>query len=248
MSLASQYFDRLLATPPAPPPDDVAILDPRMGRIHGKEELARFASDSHSWLTNQKARVETVSVIRSDAREVAEFVLNVHLPSGPYPLPVAVVAGPVGANPAEITLYHSAWPISGEHLMRAPIHAADPALVLPGVVAKYQRALAAGDLEGVLATFEPDATVREPSGGPHVHQGPDRLRDYYTRLFSNGGGIAIEHCTVTDDGTSLALEYNVTRWGRTELSPQPGLAVYVRGKSGKLAAARIYNDVAPPAR
>ena len=35
----------------------------------------------------------------------------------------------------------------------------------------------------------------------------------------------------------------MVRWGRTELPPQAGLAVYVRGK---LAAARIYEDTAPP--
>jgi hypothetical protein len=34
--------------------------------------------------------------------------------------------------------------------------------------------------------------------------------------------------------------------GRTELPPQAGVAVYVRGESGKLAAARIYDDADPP--
>lgn len=31
-----------------------------------------------------------------------------------------------------------------------------------------------------------------------------------------------------------------------ELPPQAGIAVYVRGDSGKLAAARIYDDADPP--
>ena len=35
-------------------------------------------------------------------------------------------------------------------------------------------------------------------------------------------------------------------WGRTELPPQAGVAVYVRGDSGKLAAARIYDDADLP--
>jgi hypothetical protein len=43
-----------------------------------------------------------------------------------------------------------------------------------------------------------------------------------------------------------ALEYNVVKWGMTQLPPQAGVAVYVRGESGKLAAARIYDDVDPP--
>ncbi len=60
--------------------------------------------------------------------------------------------------------------------------------------------------------------------------------------FSNGGGIPLEHCTSTDDGRRCALEYNVVRWGRTEIPPEAGVAVYVRGVSGRLAAARIYDD------
>jgi hypothetical protein len=47
-------------------------------------------------------------------------------------------------------------------------------------------------------------------------------------------------------GHVCAIEYNVVSWGRTELPPEAGVAVYVRGESGKLAAARIYDDVGPP--
>ena len=65
-------------------------------------------------------------------------------------------------------------------------------------------------------------------------------------LFSNSGGIPLEHCAVVDNGRTCALEYNVRRWGRTELPRQAGVAVYVRGESGRLAAARIYDDVDPP--
>jgi hypothetical protein len=35
-------------------------------------------------------------------------------------------------------------------------------------------------------------------------------------------------------------------WGETELPPEAGVAVYVRGQSGRLAAARIYDDTDPP--
>ena len=113
-------------------------------------------------------------------------------------------------------------------------------------MAEYQRALAAGDVDAIVATFEPDGYAREPSGGEHTHRGPDGLRAFYEQLFSNGGGIALEHCSLIDDGRSCALEYNVVRWGRTQLPPQAGVAVYVQGPSGKLAAARIYDDVDPP--
>jgi hypothetical protein len=114
------------------------------------------------------------------------------------------------------------------------------------VVGDYQRALAAGDLESVLDLFEPVGHAREPAGSDYLHRGPEGLREFYESCFSNGGGIPLELCTLTDDGRTCALEYNVTRWGRTELPPQAGVAVYVRGESGKLAAARIYDDVDPP--
>jgi hypothetical protein len=88
--------------------------------------------------------------------------------------------------------------------------------------------------------------AREPAGGRHVHRGRDGLRSFYELLFSNGGGIPLEHCAVIDDGRSCALEYNVVRWGKTELPPQVGVAVCIRGPHGRLAAARIYDDTHPP--
>jgi hypothetical protein len=101
-------------------------------------------------------------------------------------------------------------------------------------------------VDSIVSTFEPDGYAREPAGGEYIHSGLDGLRAFYNRLFSDGGGIPLEHCAVVDDGEACALEYNVVRWGQTELPPQAGLAVYVRGESGKLAAARIYDDVEPP--
>ena len=71
------------------------------------------------------------------------------------------------------------------------------------------------------------------------------MRAFYELLFSNGGGIPLERCALIDDERACALEYNVVRWGKTEL-PEAGVAVYVRGQSGKLAAVRIYDDANPP--
>jgi hypothetical protein len=57
------------------------------------------------------------------------------------------------------------------------------------------------------------------------------------------GGIGIEHATVTDDGTTCAIEFNAVRFGKRALTPQAGLAIYERGPTGRLRAARIYDDV-----
>ena len=143
-------------------------------------------------------------------------------------------------------MYFSTWPLTGRHANRPPLLQPDPDLHEPDVVGEYQRALAAGDVEAILAAFEPDGYMREPAGDAYVHRGTDELRALYERFFSNGGGIPLEHCAVTDDGRACALEYNVVAWGRTELPPEAGLAVYVRGDSGKLAAARVYDDADPP--
>jgi hypothetical protein len=35
-------------------------------------------------------------------------------------------------------------------------------------------------------------------------------------------------------------------WGKTDLAPEAGVAAYVRGESGKLSAARMYDDTDPP--
>ena len=106
------------------------------------------------------------------------------------------------------------------------------------MIGEYQRALATGDVEAILAAFEPDGYMHEADGD--VHRGTDELRAHSEPLLSEGGGISLEHCAVIDDGRAGALEYNVVARGRTELAPQAGLAVYGRGDSGKLATARIY--------
>lgn len=55
------------------------------------------------------------------------------------------------------------------------------------------------------------------AGGRHVHRSADGLRAFYELLFSNGGGIPLEHCASTDDGRRCALEYTLVWWGRTEI-------------------------------
>jgi hypothetical protein len=146
-----------------------------------------------------------------------------------------------------IRVYHSLWPLTGEHRIRPPLLPEDPSLHAGGAPGDYQRALAEGAPEGILATFELDGYAQEPSGASYLYRGVEELREFYSHLFANGGGIGLEHCTLTDDGVRCAIEYNCVRWGATDIPPQAGVAVYERGGSGRLAAARIYDDVEPPA-
>jgi hypothetical protein len=186
--------------------------------------------------------VEDVDLVVTDRRTVEEVVLRLDGDDGRVELPVAIVADrSEDAHLVELRVYFSTWPRTGGHAIRPPLLQPDPDVREADVVGEYQRALAAGDVEAAVATFEPDGYVREPAGGVYVHRGSEELRALYELFFANGGGIPLEHCTATDDGRACALEYNVVRWGRTELPPEAGVAVYVRGATGKLAGARIYD-------
>jgi hypothetical protein len=223
------------------------VHHPVRGRIKGERAFRHFVTEMTSWLAAGNAEVEHVNWLITDPRGVEEVVLHVDGDGGRIGLPVALTADhDEDERIVELRLYFSSWPLAGRHTNRPPLLQPDLDLHGPDVIGEYQRALATGDVEAILAAFEPDGYMREPAGGEHVHRGADELRALYQLFFSNGGGIPLEHCTVTDDGRACALEYNVVTWGRTPLPPEAGLAVYVRGDSGRLAAARVYDDSDPP--
>ena len=218
---------------------------PVLGRIKGERAFERFVVETSGWFAERGITAEEVAVIRPPVVGVEEVLLQLDSDGGRIELPVAI-AGERDSDDrmVELRLYFSTWPLTGRHANRPPVLQPDPDADEPDVVGEYQRALAAGDVEGAVAAFEPDGYVREPAGGGHVHRGTEELRALYRRFFSNGGGIALEHCNVIDDGQACALEYNVVGWGETEMPPEAGLAVYVRGESGKLAAA-LALEIAP---
>jgi SnoaL-like protein len=223
------------------------LHDPVRGRVKGAPAFERFVVETNAWLAARNASVDDVDLLVTARRTVEEVVLRLDGEAGRVELPVAIAADrEADARLVELRVYFSTWPLTGGHAVRPPLLQPDPHLHEADVVGDYQRALAAGDAEAAVATFEPDAYVREPAGGPYIHRGHDELRALYDLFFSNGGGIPLEHCTATDDGRACALEYNVVRWGQTEMPPEAGIAVYVRGESGKLAIARIYDDSDPP--
>jgi len=225
------------------------LNDPRLGRVEGARGLRDFALEMADWLRKRDAVVENVALTHTPSRTVEEVVLHLLRNDGSMvELPVAIVAE---RNPDRtlktIRVYHSMWPLTGSHNVRPPLLPENPRLHPEGTPGDYQRALAEGDLEGIVGTFEPDGYAREPSGGSYLHRGAEGLREFYAHLFANGGGIPLAHCTLTDDGTRCAIEYNCVRWGVTDISPQAGVAVYERASSRLLSAARIYDDVEPPA-
>jgi ketosteroid isomerase-like protein len=227
-------------------PGEVVVYDPRAGEIRGHRQLRRFVGGNKSWLAQHRTRVETVASTSADGRAVVEFLGHVTGDGGELAWPVAVVAESPDDLSVVFRTYCSQWPVDGRRHLRPPI--LKPGDARPGdVVGRYQAALEAGDAEAVVSTFTPDGYYREPVGPHATHRGAAELRSFFTREFSTGGGIGLQHCMVTDDGVRCALEFNCVRWGSHDLTPQAGLGVYERGPDGLLAAVRVYHDVEPPA-
>jgi hypothetical protein len=220
-----------------------SVDDPFAGAVRGAAALERFVAERRAWLAARGAQLQPGQVTRVAGRTVVEAVLRLRHDGRDVDLPIAVVGdqasdGRVGA----LRVYHSFWPLEGKHRVRPPLLHQDPGGRLEGVVAAYQTALASGDVDAIVATFEPDGSFREPSGEPYVHRGQAALRKFMGQILG-AGGIGIEHATVTDDGLVCAIEFNAVRFGKRAIPPQAGLAVYERGSSGRLRAARIYDDV-----
>ncbi len=208
------------------------LNDPRVGQVEGARELRAFVGGTANWLRERDAVVENVALTRTSTRTIEEVVLHLLSDQGArVELPVAVVSD---RNPARtlkaIRVYHSMWPLTGRHTVRPPLLPEDPSLHAKGTPGDYQRALAEGELEGIVGTFEPGGYAREPSGGAYLHSGAEGLRELYMHPFANGGGVLLEHRTLTDDGVRCAIEYNCARWGVTDIPPQAGIAVYERGE------------------
>ena len=225
--------------------------DPLAGHVAGALAFERFAAEKRAWLDERAARLEPLRTTRNEERTVVENLLHLTLPAGPasqpaaVSLPVAVVGARERGSGGWLTairVYHSLWPLIGAHRVRPALLPPDPAQHVAGIVVEYQRALATGDVAAIVNTFEPDGYFREPAGGEYKYQGLARLREFMTEILSKGG-ITLEHCTVTDDGVACALEFNAVAFGQKPLTPQAGVAVYERGASGRLHAARIYDDV-----
>jgi hypothetical protein len=249
--VAVPFFDGLLAGEPDALVESFAgepeLYDPVRGRVKGVPAFRAFVAQMSAWLVQRNVSVADDPRVILQARGFEEGVLHFDGETGRVDLPFAIVTDHRSDGRIdELRIYHSSWPQTGAHVNRPPLLQPDPELRTSDVVAEYQRALATGDLDAIVALFEPDGYAREPAGAQYVHRGADRLRAFYELLFSNGGGIPLELCAVVDDGRACALEYNVVRWGKTQLPPQAGVAVYVRGQSGKLAAARVYDDAEPP--
>jgi hypothetical protein len=224
--------------------DAPRINDPHLGWVEGTA-FELFVAASAEGLAERQARVEHLTTTSTAEGAVEECILRLVRRGRTVRLPVAIAAVIAVDVLTSIHIYHSLWPLIGAHHVRTPILPPRAELVLPGVVDRYHENLAAGDVGGTLAQFDASGSVREPLGEPQVHRGKVELERFFGRLLSRGG-ISIEHCSLTDDGSSCALEYNLTTWGDSWLPHQAGIAVYERAPNGFLGAVRLYDDIERP--
>lgn len=223
--------------------DAPRVNDPRLGWVEGTA-FELFVAASSEGLAERQARVEHVTTTSTARGAVEECILSLVRRGRTVRLPVAIAAVIAMDVLTSIHVYHSLWPLMGAHRVRAPILPARAEITLPDVVGRYHERLAAGDVSGMLAQFDAGGTVREPIAERQVHRGIVELQRFFGRLLARGG-ISVERCSLTDDGSSCALEYNLTAWGDSRL-PQAGIAVYDRSRSGFLAAVRLYDDIERP--
>src|SRR3954452_17393425 len=141
---------------------------PVRGRIRGVRALEAYVADTNAWIGERNISIEQIELVMTERHGFGEAALQLDGETGRVELPVAVVADKHSdGGIEELRVYYSSWPLTGRHAIRPPLLQPDPDLRESGVVGEYQRALAAGDVEAVVAAFEPDGYAREPAGGAH---------------------------------------------------------------------------------
>lgn len=222
----------------------VSVEDPIAGSIQSAAEVARFVKQGEQWVAEHAARVDRISLIRTQLRTVAEFTVAVTNRDRSAVMPLALVVEPTGVD-VVLRIYYSLWALTGERTVRAPLLVADAAAHPAGIPGRYLRALRVGDAAACVACYEDDGCLQGASGPAYARCGRATLALEYPGHLERGG-IVLEPCTLTANDERTAVEFNIVRWGDVDLQPQAGLAVYQLGPTGRILANRVYDDVARP--
>jgi hypothetical protein len=247
--LSEVYFPALVASQPEPLAlrlgDRATVDDPIFGRTTGMPALQRYLDEVAAWLNKHEAAFEKVAFTMGSDRDVTEGTLALSFDGRRVKVPVAVVAERRKEREVEMRLYYSTRPINGSRAVRSPLLPQDDQIAVPPPVAAHLAALGRGDAAAIVASFEIGGTLRDPGGTLYTRdEGGGTLQPFYTKLFGAGhGGIEVLEGARADDGSTCALEYTIVKVFGKGVPPQAGLAVYERGESGLLKAARIYEDV-----
>jgi hypothetical protein len=150
--VALPYFTGLMAGEPGALIESFAaepeLYDPVRGRVKGTRAFEAFVTEMNAWLVRCNVSVEDVEHVVTERHGFEEVVLHLDGQTGRVALPLALVADrqPDGRID-ELRIYSSKWGLTGRHTHRPPLLQPDPELRESDVVAEYQRALAAGDVD-----------------------------------------------------------------------------------------------------
>ena len=234
--------DKLLALFTGEP----VINTPLQSEIRGEANFRQFVTQQQAWLTERRANSQLFNSIVTPERLVTELVVDLTQTGETFDLPVVAVFDRSGDGVTAIRVYHSTWPLTGQHIIRPPLLQPPAAhLTEPAIVQAYMAGLREPNEALVLSLFAENGYLREPSGNRYKHMGEAGLREFYDPALSSGG-ISLHHCTATYDGHTFAVEYICDEWAKVKLPAQAGLAIYEMAGPTKLAAVRIYDDVTPP--
>ncbi|NTF98025.1 hypothetical protein G6L52_32500 [Agrobacterium rhizogenes] len=200
-----------------------SIDDPFLGKVGP----AAFEAGSILWPGERWSSVERVFVTEANGRRLEEYRYTPAAGDRGV-LPVAFMFDLTGKKQVIVYSDHHLVDDRGPTLPKvADIH---PWRAEDDVLFTYFRALNGNRLEEVLDQFETDAYFRHSND--ETFRGREELRTDFTKMMGSTG-IRIDYCRFTDDGTTCAAEAYMP-------SGRPAVAVYERGRPGKLKAIRIY--------
>jgi hypothetical protein len=209
------------------------INDPLCGDVSPQEVQQR----SPLWPSAARwSAIRLVAVTEQGSRRLEEYLFHPATADCEVPihpdsdLPVAVMFAQQ-ADGAPCARLYSAHQLVAT---RAAILPVDPQLVPDrggdDILVRYFPTLHSANLEASVALFESDGYLQHSNG--ETYRGHERLRIDFTKFFQSGG-IHLKYCNRTDSGPRTALEVYMP-------SGRPAVAVYERGRTGLVGAARLY--------
>jgi len=219
--------------------------DPMFGRATKLPELEAELAKAATWLREHAASYQRTAFTTGVDRDVTEGQLSLTFESKTVILPVAVVAEKRRSREVEVRTYYCTQPIRGSFAPRPAMLEEGAEVTLPKVVSDHLDALAAGNVDGVLATFESHGSLRESRGVVRA-KADATMREYYERILSPGSakrGLEMKRAGAADDGRTCAIEYTLVRACGKDVTPQAGLIVLERGESGLLRSVRLFDDL-----
>jgi hypothetical protein len=216
-----------------------ALDDPLSGRVEG-DGIDAHAAAAQTLFAGAKVTYTPEALLETPERVVSRGQIIGRGQGGQVGLPCACVwERGEGGGFRELRAYWSPAGMKQQRGERPPVLEPREGLPLPAVISTHLQALAADDLEGVMATYLEMCLAPIPWLDP-----ADTVRRHYGAQLGNDGAVVLSPCTVTQTAGTCAVEFVTTRWDGAEIPPQAGLAVYDL-REGYICQTHLYGDLAP---